>query len=163
MDAARAAGLPPRMSVIVTEDNAREEQAMTALCEQWGVEYNVFTNMTPTIYGGAESLTAQSKDHPADAQAVHRLQRGPHLLPACPPKEPRASPASARSRTASCFAPVVAPAASSPGPAPCADPYLTRPVEAAAPPVTVITPVADPDTVMDTIKCSCNAGDDNPH
>lgn len=63
MDAARAAGLPLRMSVIVTEDNAHEEAAMTALCEQWGVEYNVFTNMTPTIYGGAESLTAQSKDH----------------------------------------------------------------------------------------------------
>ncbi|MFF3748513.1 hypothetical protein [Streptomyces kronopolitis] len=41
--------------------------------------------------------------------------------------------------------------------------YVTRPIEAAAPPVTVITPVADLDTVMDSIKCSCNAGDDNPH
>lgn len=42
-------------------------------------------------------------------------------------------------------------------------PYVTRPIEAAAPPVTVITRVADLDTVMDSIKCSCNAGDDNPH
>jgi hypothetical protein len=42
-------------------------------------------------------------------------------------------------------------------------PYATRPIEAPAPPVTVITPIADLDTVMDNIKCSCNAGDDNPH
>ncbi|KAF5991736.1 radical SAM protein [Streptomyces sp. WAC00263] len=63
MNAARRARLPLRMSIIVTEDNASEEQAMIDLCEQWGVEYNVFTNMTPTIYGGGEVLTAQSKDH----------------------------------------------------------------------------------------------------
>lgn len=63
METGQRAGLPLRMSVIVTEDNAHEEAAMTALCDEWGVEYNVFTNMTPTIYGGAESLTAQSKDH----------------------------------------------------------------------------------------------------
>ncbi|QMU73311.1 radical SAM protein [Streptacidiphilus sp. P02-A3a] len=63
MNAARRARLPLRMSVIVTEDNADEEQAMIDLCEGWGLEYNVFTNMTPTIYGGAESLTAQSKEH----------------------------------------------------------------------------------------------------
>lgn len=63
MNAARRARLPLRMSIIVTEDNAPEEQAMIDLCKQWGVEYNVFTNMTPTIYGGGEVLTAQSKDH----------------------------------------------------------------------------------------------------
>ncbi|MFI9320356.1 radical SAM protein [Kitasatospora aureofaciens] len=63
MNAARRARLPLRMSIIVTEDNATEEQAMIGLCEGWGLEYNVFTNMTPTIYGGAESLTAQSKEH----------------------------------------------------------------------------------------------------
>lgn len=63
MNAGRRANLPLRMSVIVTEDNAHEEAPMVALCERWGVEYNVFTNMTPTIYGGAESLTAQSKEH----------------------------------------------------------------------------------------------------
>ncbi|MFG2430460.1 radical SAM protein [Streptomyces sp. NPDC048590] len=63
MGAARRAKLPLRMSVIVTEDNADEEQAMVGLCEQWGVDYAVFTNMTPTIYGGGEVLTAQSKEH----------------------------------------------------------------------------------------------------
>ncbi|MGW2249916.1 hypothetical protein ACWCXH_06910 [Kitasatospora sp. NPDC001660] len=42
-------------------------------------------------------------------------------------------------------------------------PYLTRPILAAAPPVTAITLVADLDEVMDSAKCSCNAGDDNPH
>ncbi|WP_438290173.1 hypothetical protein [Streptomyces sp. HUAS TT7] len=42
-------------------------------------------------------------------------------------------------------------------------PHATRPIEAAAPPITAITRVADLDTVMDSVKCSCNAGDDNPH
>ncbi|MBW1603070.1 hypothetical protein JJV70_13325 [Streptomyces sp. JJ66] len=41
--------------------------------------------------------------------------------------------------------------------------YATRLVEEPAPAVTTITPVADLDTVMDALKCSCNAGDDNPH
>jgi hypothetical protein len=63
MNAARSAGLPLRVSVIVADGNAHEEQAMTALCESWGLEYNLFTNMSPTIYGGAEVLTAQSKEH----------------------------------------------------------------------------------------------------
>ncbi|MFH8343778.1 radical SAM protein [Streptomyces sp. NPDC018045] len=63
MTAAREAGLPLRLSIIVTEVNAHEEQQMIALAEHWGIEHNVYTNMTPTIYGGAESLTAQSKEH----------------------------------------------------------------------------------------------------
>lgn len=63
MNAARHARLPLRMSIVVTEDNGHEEQAMADLCERWGVEYEVFTNMTPTIYGGGEVLTAQSKEH----------------------------------------------------------------------------------------------------
>jgi hypothetical protein len=41
--------------------------------------------------------------------------------------------------------------------------YFTRPVLAAAPPVTEITVITDMDEVMDSVKCSCNAGDDNPH
>lgn len=63
MNAARHARLPLRMSIVVTDDNGHEEQAMIDLCESWGVEYEVFTNMTPTIYGGGEVLTAQSKEH----------------------------------------------------------------------------------------------------
>ncbi|MFE9409856.1 hypothetical protein ACFYN0_13835 [Streptomyces sp. NPDC006704] len=42
-------------------------------------------------------------------------------------------------------------------------PYLTRPVADSSAPVTEITPVADLDDVVDSVKCSCNAGDDNPH
>ncbi|MCF4138690.1 radical SAM protein [Streptomyces sp. Tue 6430] len=63
MNAARHARLPLRMSIVVTDDNGHEEQAMIDLCKAWGVEYEVFTNMTPTIYGGGEVLTAQSKEH----------------------------------------------------------------------------------------------------
>jgi MoaA/NifB/PqqE/SkfB family radical SAM enzyme len=63
MNAARHARLPLRMSVIVTADNHHEEQAMVELCRSWGVEHEVYTNMTPTIYGGGEVLTAQSKKH----------------------------------------------------------------------------------------------------
>ncbi|MFZ3599416.1 hypothetical protein [Streptomyces sp. BH104] len=42
-------------------------------------------------------------------------------------------------------------------------PYFTRPTEPATPLITELTPVADLDEVMDSVKCSCNAGDDNPH
>ncbi|WP_217164639.1 radical SAM protein [Streptomyces sp. AC512_CC834] len=63
MNAARHARLPLRMSVVVTEDSAHEEQAMVDLCNTWGLEHNVFTNVTPTIYGGGEVLTAQSAQH----------------------------------------------------------------------------------------------------
>ncbi|MEV4453558.1 MULTISPECIES: hypothetical protein [Streptomyces] len=42
-------------------------------------------------------------------------------------------------------------------------PYFTRPVLAAAPPATEITVITDMDEVMDSVKRSCNAGDDNPH
>ncbi|MFI0812905.1 hypothetical protein [Streptomyces echinatus] len=42
-------------------------------------------------------------------------------------------------------------------------PYFTRPVLAPVEPVTRIVPVGDMDAVMDSAKCSCAAGDDNPH
>ncbi|MEV7358143.1 hypothetical protein [Kitasatospora sp. NPDC091276] len=42
-------------------------------------------------------------------------------------------------------------------------PYLTRPLGVSVPPVTEITTVADLDDTMESIKCSCSAGDDNPH
>ncbi|MEV6179914.1 hypothetical protein [Streptomyces sp. NPDC052015] len=41
--------------------------------------------------------------------------------------------------------------------------YFTRPVLSPAEPVTRITGVADLDELMDSAKCSCSAGDDNPH
>ncbi|MFI1443206.1 hypothetical protein [Streptomyces fructofermentans] len=42
-------------------------------------------------------------------------------------------------------------------------PYFTRPMESAAPPVTEITSVTSLDELVESVKCSCNAGDDNPH
>ncbi|MFE3518953.1 hypothetical protein [Streptomyces sp. NPDC059166] len=42
-------------------------------------------------------------------------------------------------------------------------PYLTRPVERPVTPIVTITSVADLDDVMEAAKCSCAAGDDNPH
>ncbi|MGO8958824.1 MAG: radical SAM protein [Streptosporangiaceae bacterium] len=60
--AAIEAELPVRLDIVVT-DVADETMAMTALAEEWGVPHNVYTNMTPTIYGGGESLLAQSAEH----------------------------------------------------------------------------------------------------
>ncbi|GHD98618.1 hypothetical protein GCM10010339_06510 [Streptomyces alanosinicus] len=42
-------------------------------------------------------------------------------------------------------------------------PYFTRPTGSDPTPVTAITAVADLDRIMDSTKCSCSAGDDNPH
>jgi hypothetical protein len=36
---------------------------MVAMAERLGVDHHVFSNMAPTIYGGPESLPAQSVEH----------------------------------------------------------------------------------------------------
>ncbi|MEU7166682.1 hypothetical protein QZH56_19940 [Streptomyces olivoreticuli] len=41
--------------------------------------------------------------------------------------------------------------------------YATRPPETAPATINTVTMVDDLDTVMDSVKCSCAAGDDNPH
>jgi MoaA/NifB/PqqE/SkfB family radical SAM enzyme len=61
--AARNAGLPLRLNIVVTEDNAHQAEAMAALADEWGIEHHAYTNMTPTIYGGGEPLLAQSAEH----------------------------------------------------------------------------------------------------
>jgi MoaA/NifB/PqqE/SkfB family radical SAM enzyme len=61
--AAIEAGLPVRLNIVVTDVSADETAAMVALAGEWGVPHNVYTNMTPTIYGGGESLLAQSAAH----------------------------------------------------------------------------------------------------
>jgi MoaA/NifB/PqqE/SkfB family radical SAM enzyme len=61
--AAIGAGLPVRLNIVVTDVSAAETMAMVALAEEWGVPHNVYTNMTPTIYGGGESLLAQSAEY----------------------------------------------------------------------------------------------------
>ncbi|MET7511898.1 radical SAM protein [Streptomyces sp. NPDC005480] len=63
VEAALEAGLALSLNLIITESCAHEEQRMIGMAQKWGLPYHVFSNMSPTIYGGAESLPAQSKDH----------------------------------------------------------------------------------------------------
>ncbi|MFC8431890.1 radical SAM protein [Streptomyces sp. NPDC057253] len=63
MVAARNAGLPLRASVVVTEDNAHEVDAMVALVQSWGLDHHVYTNMQPTFSGTGEPLLVQSTEH----------------------------------------------------------------------------------------------------
>ncbi|WKU46710.1 radical SAM protein [Streptomyces sp. VNUA116] len=63
IDAGRAAGLPLRLNLIVTNETSHEADPMAALAEAWGIPHHAYTNMTPTIYGGGESLLAQSTEH----------------------------------------------------------------------------------------------------
>lgn len=66
MDAAREAKLPIRLHLIITSDNAAEANAMVAMAEEWGLAHHTFSNISPTIYGGPETLLAQSTSHIAE-------------------------------------------------------------------------------------------------
>jgi MoaA/NifB/PqqE/SkfB family radical SAM enzyme len=63
MAAAMEAGLPLRLTIVLTRTNAHEEAAMTAMAERWGLPYMIYSNLSPTIYGGGEVLPAQSVQH----------------------------------------------------------------------------------------------------
>ena len=74
--AATEAGLPVLLNIVVTDVSADETMAMVALAEEWGVPHNIYTNMTPTIYGGSESLLAQSAEHLRTRQAFTGCNAG---------------------------------------------------------------------------------------
>ncbi|MEV5543936.1 radical SAM protein [Saccharopolyspora shandongensis] len=61
--AAREARLPLRFNVVAIEDNAHELDQMKALAGEFGGDHHVFSNISPTIHGGPESLTSQSHQH----------------------------------------------------------------------------------------------------
>jgi uncharacterized Fe-S cluster-containing radical SAM superfamily protein len=61
--AACEAGLNLHLNIIVVKQNAHELPAMTALAENIGVSRTVYTNISPTIYGGPAPLPAQSGPH----------------------------------------------------------------------------------------------------
>lgn len=61
--AAHEAGLPINLNLIVAQRNAHEVDQMIALAESYALPHHVFSNMAPTIYGGPESLPAQSVEH----------------------------------------------------------------------------------------------------
>lgn len=60
LDASCEAKLPIRLNLVVTRHNAQEVDAMRAMAEDRGLDYLVYANISPTIYGGAESLPAQA-------------------------------------------------------------------------------------------------------
>jgi MoaA/NifB/PqqE/SkfB family radical SAM enzyme len=61
--AAHEADLPLRLNLIVARQNAHEVDQMIALAQRLEIPHHVFSNMAPTIYGGPESLPAQSAEH----------------------------------------------------------------------------------------------------
>ncbi|MGW7519929.1 radical SAM protein [Streptomyces sp. NPDC054796] len=69
LEAAREAGLPVELSVVVTRENAHEAAEMHALARRYGARSREYSSISPTIYGGAETLLSQS--------AVRREKRAP--------------------------------------------------------------------------------------
>ena len=63
MAAALEAGLSLRLNIVLTRTNAHERDAMIAMAEQHGLRYLVYSNLSPTIYGGGEVLPAQAESH----------------------------------------------------------------------------------------------------
>jgi MoaA/NifB/PqqE/SkfB family radical SAM enzyme len=63
LSAACEAGISLDLSIVVTADNAHELDAMHAMAGRLGLGYRDYRNMSPTIYGGAESLSSQSLPH----------------------------------------------------------------------------------------------------
>lgn len=61
--AGHAAGLPITLNLILTNTNVEDEAAMEKMADDLGLPHMTYTNMSPTIYGGAETLPAQSVDH----------------------------------------------------------------------------------------------------
>ncbi|WP_175324614.1 radical SAM protein [Frankia sp. Cppng1_Ct_nod] len=61
--AAHEAGLPIALSLVVARQNAHEVDQMKAMAERLKIPYAVYTNMSPTIYGGPESLPTQAEEH----------------------------------------------------------------------------------------------------
>ena len=76
LNAAHGAGIPLDLSVVITKDNAHEVDAMHAMADGLGIKYRDYTNMSPTIYGGAQSLPSQSLQHLAAPKAFTGCDAG---------------------------------------------------------------------------------------
>lgn len=63
LSAAAAARLPIGLNLVVTDSNAHELDAMKALADSFGLPYHVYSNISPTIYGGPEVLRSQSESY----------------------------------------------------------------------------------------------------
>jgi MoaA/NifB/PqqE/SkfB family radical SAM enzyme len=60
LEAAYAAGLPITLSLVITRHNEHEVEAMRALADRYGLPFNEYSNISPTIHSGAETLPSQS-------------------------------------------------------------------------------------------------------
>lgn len=63
LDAALTVGLNIDLSLIITDRNAHEAEAMRAWADRLGVPHRTYANISPTIHGGAETLPAQSPEY----------------------------------------------------------------------------------------------------
>ncbi|WP_158852843.1 radical SAM protein [Saccharothrix deserti] len=61
LSAAHEAGLPINLNLVVTRHNEHEVDDMRALAERYSDSHAVFSNISPTIYSGAETLPSQSE------------------------------------------------------------------------------------------------------
>jgi MoaA/NifB/PqqE/SkfB family radical SAM enzyme len=60
--AACEAGLPVRISIVVSNRNAHEIPAMRAIADRFGIPAFEFTSISPTIHGGGEVLPSQARE-----------------------------------------------------------------------------------------------------
>jgi len=60
--AAAEAGLPMRISIVVSNRNAHEIPAMRAIAERFGIPAFEFTHISPTIHGGGQVLPSQARE-----------------------------------------------------------------------------------------------------
>lgn len=60
LNAAHEAGLPINLNLVVTQHNEHEVDQMQAIAESRGLPYATYSNISPTIYSGAETLPSQS-------------------------------------------------------------------------------------------------------
>ena len=129
LTAAHEAGLPVRLSLIITKTNAHETAQMQDLANRLGLRHDLYVNMSPTIYGGPETLPpsprptcASAKSSPAATPATRSSTSTRTATPASarsaatPPsrsstKEPTACAGWARSPTHCSSARAAAPAA----------------------------------------------------
>ncbi|WP_405777263.1 radical SAM protein [Streptomyces sp. NBC_00859] len=76
LDAAHEAELPLDLALIITRHNVHEADLMRAFAERYGLPYSEYTHMSPTIYGGAETLATQAPDHLADREPFNGCNAG---------------------------------------------------------------------------------------
>ncbi|MFJ6695579.1 radical SAM protein [Streptomyces sp. NPDC091272] len=76
LDAAHEAGLPLDLALIITRHNAHEADQMRAFADRYALPYREYTHMSPTIYGGAETLATQAPNHLADREPFRGCNAG---------------------------------------------------------------------------------------